>query len=143
MTPLTLLRGHPNRDVSELSDAVAAGDSEAVYGLLDVIEEEGIEMYQKDLLDVLEVGKCAVLMTDTFYWIGVVERIGLSGVILKDTAWVADFGHFENSLKNGEKSVNEADPVPGDGRWFVANAHIRSAGLWPHPPIRKRRGGSN
>lgn len=141
MSPYHTLTQHPDPTLASLAIAVIQGDDVAHLAVQDFIEEEGITVYREDFVEVAEVGDNVVLMTDTFYWIGKIAKIGNSAVILDEAAWIADMGRFANALSSGPRGISEAEPVPGSGRMGVPLAHIRTYIPWPHPTIRQVQGG--
>lgn len=137
----SVLIGHPNPELRAIAWAVKCGDPVAVLAVRDILEEEGLEMYIEDIGEVVGIGDGVLVMTDTFYWIGKVKKLGNTGIVLEEAAWIADLGRFEDSMRNGASSINEAEPVPGKGIMLVLNEHIRTVLPWDHDPIRKVIGG--
>lgn len=138
----SVLIGHQDPELRATAWAAKCGDPVAVMAVRDLMEEgKGSNVYIEDISEVVGVGDGVLLMTDTFYWIGRVKKLGNTAVILEEAAWIADLGRFQNSMANGMSAINEAEPVPGNGVMAVMNEHIRTILPWNHSLIRIIIGG--
>jgi hypothetical protein len=75
------------------------------------------------------LGKCYFIRTVTLYYIGKLDRVTDSDIVLLDASWIADCGRFAESLANG--SLLEVEPYPNEA--IVARDAIVDAAEWIHP----------
>jgi hypothetical protein len=58
----------------------------------------------------LEIGKCYLIRTVTFYYVGKLISITDSDLVLEQASWISDTGRFSNALTSGV--FNEVEPYP-------------------------------
>lgn len=69
------------------------------------------------------------IRTVTYHILGKVEKIEDGMIKLVDASWIADSGRFSNAIKEGEKVLNEIEPV---GKAFVSIGSIVDMFPWEH-----------
>jgi hypothetical protein len=79
------------------------------------------------------IGKLYIIFTVTRYVVGELVSINDTWITLRDSAWVADTGRFNESLRTG-KCV-EIEPAP-NGLTVVGVGSVVDAYLWTHEPLR-------
>jgi hypothetical protein len=55
-------------------------------------------------------GQCVFIRCVIYHYIGVIEEITDSHIVLSTASWVADSGRFYTALKDGK--LNEVEPMP-------------------------------
>src|SRR5512147_1646426 len=80
------------------------------------------------------VGKMYFIRTVTMYYVGELVSVDDHEVVLRDAAWVADTGRFNEALRTG--NISECEPFP-DGLCGVGRGAIVDASIWAHGPLRK------
>jgi hypothetical protein len=73
------------------------------------------------------------IRTITMYVVGELVAIDEHEITLRDAAWIADTGRFNEALQTGK--LNEVEPAP-EGISIVGRGSIVDAYLWPHGPLR-------
>lgn len=79
------------------------------------------------------VGQLYFIRTVTMYYVGELVSVDEHEVVLRDAAWVADTGRFNEALRTGR--VSECEPFP-DGICGIGRGAIVDASMWTHAPLR-------
>lgn len=95
--------------------------------LLDAMDEERIKIMN------LKVGQAYYFETFSKYWLGKVESVSPTEVVLTGASWVPDTGRFHEFFKNGSTQNTEIEPilVPA-GRMTLQSCYITMCVEWPH-----------
>lgn len=75
-----------------------------------------------------EVGKKYFFRTVTYHLTGEVKEIRGKFLVLKDAAWIADSGRFNEAINKGE--LNEIEPV--EVETYLNTDSITDAFVWKH-----------
>ena len=70
----------------------------------------------------MEVGKSYFIRTVTHYFTGRLIWVGDKELVLKEAAWIADTGRF-NEFAAG-KTVNEVEPFPKDSTVIIGRGSL-------------------
>ena len=81
-------------------------------------------MAVKQTVEFWEVGSAYLIRTVTMIDTGVLVQVGEHEIILKDAAWIADTGRFNESLKSGK--FGEVEPFT-DGLVAIGRGSIIDA----------------
>jgi len=81
------------------------------------------------------IGEKVFIRTVTHYYVGLVEAVTATTVMLSNASWVADTGRFNGMLTTGE--INELEP-------FVFPVHVARGAIvdhtsWPHDLPREQK----
>lgn len=74
----------------------------------------------------LEVGTKVFIRTVTYHYLGCIEAVTDSDIVLSDASWVADSGRWSNALTTGE--LSEVEPYPD--KCVVSRAAIVDWSEW-------------
>lgn len=77
----------------------------------------------------VKVGDNILIRGVTLYYVGHVESVSETEIVLSDASWVADTGRFNEALKTGV--LNEVEPFP-NGEVTVKQGAIMDYSPWPH-----------
>jgi hypothetical protein len=77
-----------------------------------------------------KVGENILIRGVTLYYVGHVESVSETEIVLSDASWVADTGRFNEALRTGV--LNEVEPFP-NGAVTVKQGAIMDYSPWPHP----------
>ena len=80
-----------------------------------------------------DVGKNYFIRTVTHHLVGKLVAVNRHEIIMRDAAWVADNGRFENCLKTG--TVEEVEPAP-EGIMLIGRGALIDAYPWNHDLLR-------
>lgn len=76
----------------------------------------------------LRVGNTVFIRTVTHYYVGNIELLDATEVVLSGASWVADTGRFNNALKTGQ--LGEIEPFVD--LVSVSRGALIDATSWPH-----------
>lgn len=73
-------------------------------------------------------GKNYLIRTVTHYYTGTLVGVYKDELVLKDAAWIADTGRFNEALAKG--TLSEVEPIPHEV--IIGRGSIVDANLWVH-----------
>lgn len=77
----------------------------------------------------VKVGQNILIRGVTLYYVGHVERVSETEIVLSEASWVADTGRFNEALRTGV--LSEVEPFP-NGEVVVKQGAIMDYSPWPH-----------
>lgn len=75
------------------------------------------------------LGESYLIRTVTYHWVGTIEAIFPTEIVLKDASWVADTGRFHVALESGFDGNSEIEFA---GKAIVHRGAIIDACSWKH-----------
>jgi len=77
-----------------------------------------------------KIGQAYLIRLVTHYWVGILEWVGPTEMVLKDASWIADTGRFHEAIETGKMS--ETEYVGKSGSVIIGRGALVDAVLWEH-----------
>ncbi len=124
----SMLHGLRNEagDVGLLAQAALEGQKDAISPLMDALQENRMES-----LYLVEQGKCYMVQTPTFYWLGRVKYVDWVKVVLEDVTQVFDTGTIEDCF--GKGIITNGETFPKNITVTINTDMIGACPDWIHP----------
>jgi len=74
------------------------------------------------------LGQAIVVRTVTYHYLGKLEHVTATGLLLSDASWLADSGRWHLALAEG--LISEVEPYPGE--CVIERGAVVDVSPWPH-----------